>query len=130
MVQGDTVVCGNRQGSSLAHGGGSWSFGAFSPSKPPNEGLEHTFDLRLPRIGEWMGEPRGAACALTIELHRGCQQMRTKESDIHRYVPRYHRGILVMPLGLTNTLVTIQSCRQLLRHLSLWFEAFNKTWED
>jgi hypothetical protein len=36
MVQGDTVVCDNMQGSSLAHGGGQWSFGAFPPGRPPD----------------------------------------------------------------------------------------------
>jgi hypothetical protein len=77
-----------------------------------------------------MGEPRGAAYTSMIELHRGCQQMRIRESDTHRSVPRYHQGILVMPLGLTNTLVTLQSCRQLSRHLLLWFDALSRTWED
>jgi hypothetical protein len=37
-----------------------------------------------------------------------------------------------MPLGLTNTLVTFQSCRQWQRHLLLLFDAlviYNRTWE-
>jgi hypothetical protein len=39
MVQGDTVVCNNMQGSSLEHGSGQWNFGVFPPGRPPNRGL-------------------------------------------------------------------------------------------
>jgi hypothetical protein len=45
------------QGYSLPHGIIQWSFGAFPPGRPPNRVLEHTIELRLPRISEWMGEP-------------------------------------------------------------------------
>jgi hypothetical protein len=124
------VVYDSMQGSSLAHGSGQWSFGAFPLGRPPDRGLEHTLDLRLPRIGEWMGEPRGATYTLIVKLRRRCQQMRIREPNTCKSIPRYHQGILVMPLGLTNTLVTLQSCRQLSRHLSLWFDALRKTWED
>jgi hypothetical protein len=124
------VVCDSMQGSSLAHSSGQWSFGAFPPGRPPDRGLEHTLDLRLPRIREWMGEPRGATYTSIIELRRGCQQMRIRELDTHRSVPRYHQGILVVPLGLTNTVVTLKSCAQLSRHISLWFDALGRTWED
>jgi hypothetical protein len=55
--------------------------------------------------------------------------MTMRESDTHRYVPRYHQATLVMPWGLTNTLVTLQHGRQLPRHL-LWFDALNRTWEE
>jgi hypothetical protein len=44
------------QGYSLPHGIIQWSFGA-SPGRTPNRFLEHTIELRLPRISEWMGEP-------------------------------------------------------------------------
>jgi hypothetical protein len=45
------------QGYSLPHGIIQWSFGEFPPRRPPNRVLEHTIELRLPRISEWMGEP-------------------------------------------------------------------------
>jgi hypothetical protein len=56
--------------------------------------------------------------------------MRIRESDTHRFVPGYHQEILVMPLGLIDTLVTLQSCRQLLRKLLLWSNALSRIWED
>jgi hypothetical protein len=130
LVQGDTVVCGNMQGFSLAYGSGQWSFGVFPPGRPPNKVLEHTLDLRLPRIEEWMGQPQGAAYTSIIELHRGCQQMRIREPKTHRSVPKYHQGVFVMTLGLTNTLVTLQSYRHLSRHLLLWVDALSRTRED
>jgi hypothetical protein len=132
MVQEDTVVCSSMQESSLAYSSVQWSFGAFPPGRPPDRDLEHTIDLRLPRIGERMGEPRGATYTSMSDLHWGCQQMRAREQDIHRVVPRYYQGILVMPLGLTNTSVTLQSCRQWQRHLFLLFDALtihSRTWE-
>jgi len=97
---------------------------------PPDGGLENAINLRLPKIEEWMGEPRGAAYTLVIEHHQERQQMRIRESDTHRYVPKYHQTTLVMPWGLTNTLVTLQYGRQLSRHLLLWFDALSKTWEE
>jgi hypothetical protein len=102
----------------------------FPPRRPPDRGLEHTLDLRLPRIREWMGEPQGAMYTSMIELHRGCQRMRIKEPDTHRSVPRYHQEILVVPLGLTDTLVTLQSCRQLSRQILWCFDALSEIWED
>jgi hypothetical protein len=99
VVQEDTMVCCSMQGSSWAYSSGQWSFGAFPLGRPPDRGLKHTLDLRLPKIGEQMGEPRGAAYTLMIELHRGCQQMRIRELDTHRSVPRYHQEILVTPWG-------------------------------
>jgi hypothetical protein len=111
MVHGDIMVYKNIQGSSLAHNSGQWSFGAFPLERPPNRGLEHTFDLRLPRIEEWMGEPWRITYTSIVELWCRCQQMRIGEMVTHKSVPRYHEGILFMPLGLTNTLVTIQYCK-------------------
>jgi hypothetical protein len=73
MVQGDIVVYESMQGSSLAHSSRQWSYGAFPLGRPLDRGLEKTLDLRLPRIGEWMGEPQGAAYTSIFELRRGCQ---------------------------------------------------------
>jgi hypothetical protein len=84
----------------------------FLPGRPPDRDLEHTLDLRLPKTDEWMGEPRGASYTLMVDLHPGYQQMRAREPDSHRSVPEYHQGFLVMPLGLTNASITLQSCRQ------------------
>jgi hypothetical protein len=117
VVQENTMVCDNMQGSSWAYSSGQWSFEVFPLGRPPDRGLKHTLDLRLPKIGEWMGEPRGEAYTSMIKLHRGCQQMRIREPDTHGFVPTYHREILVMPLGLTDTLVTLQFCRKLSRQL-------------
>jgi hypothetical protein len=33
----------------------------FPPGRPPDGVLEHTIDLGLPKIGEWIGEPQGSA---------------------------------------------------------------------
>jgi hypothetical protein len=105
------VVYNGMHDSSLAYNSVQQSVGAFSQGRPPDRGHEHTIDLRLPRIGEGLGEPRGAAYISMIEPHRGYQQMRIREQDTHRSIPRYH-GIWVMPLELTtNTLVTLQSYR-------------------
>jgi hypothetical protein len=104
----------------------------FPPGRPPDRVLEHTIELRLPRIGEWMGEPQGETYPLMIDLHLGYHQMRAREQDTHRSASRLHYDFLVMPLGLTNALVTFQSCRQWQRHLLLLFDAliiYNRTWE-
>jgi hypothetical protein len=79
MGQEDTMVYNGMQDSSLAYNSVQWSFGAFPPGRPPDRGHEHTIDLRLPKIGEGMGEPRGATYISMIEPHRGCQQMRIRE---------------------------------------------------
>jgi hypothetical protein len=120
------------QGYSLALGSVQWSCGVFPPGRPPDRVLEHTIELRLPRIGEWMGEPQGATYPLMIDLHLGYHQMRVREQDSHRSASRLHYDLLVIPLGLTNALVTFQSCRQWQRHLLLLFDAliiYNRTWE-
>jgi hypothetical protein len=132
MVQDDSVIANSMQGYSLAHGSVQWSCGVFPPGRPPDRVLEHTIELRLPRINEWMGEPQGAAYPSMIDLHLGYHQMRAREQDSHRSASRLHYDFLVMPLGLTNTLVTFQSCRQWQRHLLLLFDAliiYNRTWE-
>jgi hypothetical protein len=58
--------------------------------------------------------------------------MRDKDQGTHKIFFRLHYDFLVMPLGLTNTLVIVQSCRQWQRHLLLLFDALiicNRTWE-
>jgi hypothetical protein len=58
--------------------------------------------------------------------------MRAREQDSHMYASKLHYDLLVIPLGLTNALVTVQYCRQWKRHLLLLFDAFiiyNMTWE-
>jgi hypothetical protein len=67
VVQDDTMVCDIMH--TWAYNSGQWSFGAFPPGRLLDIGLEHTLDLRLPRIGEWMDEPRGATYTSMIELH-------------------------------------------------------------
>jgi hypothetical protein len=117
----------------LAHGSVQWSFGAFPPGRPPDRVLKHTIELRLPRISEWMGEPRGVSYPSMIDLHLGYHQMRAMEKDTHRSTSILHYDFLVMPLGLTNTLVTFQYCRKWKRNILLLFDAlmvYNKTWED
>jgi hypothetical protein len=104
----------------------------FPPGRPPDRVLRHTIELWLPRISEWMGEPQGEAYPSMIDLHLGCQQMRAREQDSHRFASRLHYDLLVIPLGLTNALVTVQSCRQWKRHLLLLFDAliiYSRTWE-
>jgi hypothetical protein len=51
----------------------------FPPGRPPDKVLEHTIELRFPRISEWMGEPQGKAYPLRIDFHLGYHQMRAKE---------------------------------------------------
>jgi hypothetical protein len=58
MIQDDSVIANSMQGYSLAHDSVQWSCGVFPPRRPPDGVLEHTIELRLPRIGEWMGEPQ------------------------------------------------------------------------
>jgi hypothetical protein len=69
MVQ-DNLVIGSMQGYSLAHDSVQWSFGAFPLVRPPDRVLKHTIELRLPKIGDWMGEPQGATYPSMIDLHR------------------------------------------------------------
>jgi len=57
MVQDDSVIGSNMYEYALVYGSVQGSFGAFPPGRPPNRVLEHTIELRLPRISEWMGEP-------------------------------------------------------------------------
>jgi hypothetical protein len=56
-----TMVYNGMHDYSLAYNSVQWSFATFPPGRPPNRGHEHTIDLRLPRIKEGMGEPRGEA---------------------------------------------------------------------
>lgn len=126
------MVSSSMHESSLAYISVQWSFGAFPLRKPPNRDLEHTIDLRLPRIGKRMGEPHRVAYTSISDLHWGCQQMRAREQVIHRVVPKYYQGFLVMPLGLTNASVTLQSCKQWQRHPLPLFDALtihSRTWE-
>jgi hypothetical protein len=104
----------------------------FSPGRPPDRVLKHTIELWLPRIDEWMGEPRGTTYPSMTNLHLGCQQMRAREQDSHKYASILHYDLWVIPLWLTNALVIVQSCRQWHRHLLLLFDAFiihSKIWE-
>jgi hypothetical protein len=129
MVHDDTMVCNNIQGYTLAHGGVQWSFEAFPPWRPPDRDLEHTIEFGLPRINEGMGELQRVVYPSMIDLHLEYHQMRNKEQDSHKSASRLHYDFLVMPLGLTNALVTFQSCRQWQRHLLLLFDAHSRTWE-
>jgi hypothetical protein len=133
MVQEDIEVCHSIRDYTLAHGGAQQSFGAFPPGRPPHKVIEYTIGLRLPRIGEWMGEPQRAVYPLMIDFHLGYHQAWAREQGTHRVVLGYHHEFLVMPLGLTKALVTFQSFMQWQRHLLLLFDAlilYNRTGED
>jgi hypothetical protein len=54
MVHDDSVIGSSVKGYSLAHSSVQWIFGVF----PPDRVLSIPLSLRLPRIGEWMGEPQ------------------------------------------------------------------------
>jgi hypothetical protein len=116
----------------LAHDSVQWSFGEFLPRIPLGKVFENTIELRLYRIGEWMGETKGEAYPSMIDLHQGYHQIRAREKDSHRSASKLHHDFLVMPLGLTNALVIFQSCRKWKRHILLLFDAliiYSRTWE-
>jgi hypothetical protein len=132
MVHDDSVIGSSMQEYSLAHGSVQWIFWLFLPGRPPDKVIKNTIELRLPKIGEWMGEPQEEGYLSMINLHLGYHHMRAKEKDTHRYASRLHYEFMVMPLGLTNALVTFQSCRKWKRHLLLLFDSliiYSKTWE-
>jgi hypothetical protein len=58
-----------------------------------------------------------------IDVHLRYHQAWAREQGTHMYVPGYHHEFVVMPLGLTNALVTFQSFMQWKRHLLLLFDA-------
>jgi hypothetical protein len=69
-------------------------------------------------------------CPSMIDLHLGYHEMRAKEKDTHSSASILHYDFLVMPLGLTNALVTFQSGWQWQRHLMFLFDAltiYNRT---
>jgi hypothetical protein len=77
-----------------------------------------------------MGEPQRAVYPSMIDFHLGYHQAWAREQGTHRSILRYHHEFLVMPLGLTNALVTFQSFMQWQRHLLLLFDAlivYNRT---
>ena len=76
----------------------------FSPGKPPDRVIEHTIDLRLPRIDEWMGEPQGVAYLLMINFQWGYHHTRVRKSNTHSVAFGCHYEFWVTPLGLTDTL--------------------------
>jgi hypothetical protein len=86
MVQDDSKIDSSMQGYSLACDSVQWSCGVCSPRRFPDRVLKHTIELRLPRIGEWMGEPQGAAYPLMIDLHQGYHQMRARDERSHLLV--------------------------------------------
>jgi hypothetical protein len=111
-IQGDTRVCHNIHNYTLAHGGAQQSFGAFPPGRPPHRAIEYTIGLRLPRISEWMGEPQQAVYPSMVDFHLGYHQAWVREQGTHMPVLGCHHEFLVIPLGLTNALVTFQSLMQ------------------
>jgi hypothetical protein len=100
------MIRNSMNGYSLIHDSVQWSFRSFSLGRPPNRVLEHTINLRLPRIDEWMGEPQGTTYPSMIDFHLGYHQMRARTKDSHRSSSRPHYDLLIIPLGLTNALVT------------------------
>jgi hypothetical protein len=130
MEHAETVVCNSIEDSSLAHGGVQWSFGVFPLGRPLDIYFKHAIELRLPRIDEWMGEPQRAIHLSMSYIHRGCHQTWERENDTHIYSSRRYHDLLVIPLGLTNALFVVQSCRQWQRHLLIdAFIVHNMTWE-
>jgi hypothetical protein len=68
-----------------------------------------------------------------IDFHLGYHEAWAKEQGTHKFIPDYHHEFVVMPLGLTNALVTFQSFMQWWRHLLLLFDALivcNRTGKD
>jgi hypothetical protein len=121
------------QGYSLAHGSAQWISRVFPLGRPPHRVLDHTIELRLPKIGEWMGEPQGETYPSMIDLHIGYHKMRARDRDIHRSSSQLHYVFLVIHLGLTNALVIFQYCKQWKRNLLLLFDAlmvYNRIGED
>jgi hypothetical protein len=106
MVQDDLGIDNNVQGYSLALGSVQCICGVSSSGRPPDRVHEHTIELRLPVIGEWVGEPQGVAYPFMISLHLGYHHMRAREKNTHRSTSTLHYDFLVMTLGLTNVLVT------------------------
>jgi hypothetical protein len=84
-----------------------WSGRVFPPGRPPDKFHENTIELRLLNIGEWEGGPQGEAYPLMINLHLGYHQMRVKVQDSHMCSSIFHYDFMVMPVGLTNALVTL-----------------------
>jgi hypothetical protein len=87
------------QGYSLAHDSAQWSFGEFPLGRPLDRVLEHTIQLRLPKINEWMGEPQGATYPLMVDFHLGYHQMRGREHDSRRSTYIFHYISWLCPCG-------------------------------
>ena len=60
----------------------------------------------LPRIDDLFDQLKGASVFLKIELRYEFDQLRIKDTDVHKttFKTRYvHYEFIVMPFGLTNT---------------------------
>jgi len=115
------------------YGGVQWVFGVFLLGRPLDRGVEHTLGFDLPRIDEWMDELHGLVYSSKTDLRLGYHQVRDKKKDTHRIAFESYYELLVIPMGMTNTPDTVQSCMQLWRILLLLFDTlitYNRTWED
>jgi len=52
MIQDNSVICNSMQGYSLAPSSVQWSLGVSLPGRPPDRVLEHTIELKLPKIDD------------------------------------------------------------------------------
>jgi hypothetical protein len=131
VVHDDTMVCSGIQQYTMVYDGVQWVFGMFPLGRPPDRDFRHIIEFGSPRIDEWMDELHGEEYSSEIDLRLGYHQSRDREKDTHRISLRCYLESLVIPLGLTNTPDTFQSCRQWQWHLVLFSDAnsiFNRTW--
>jgi hypothetical protein len=125
VVYSNVVMCNGMQWYAKEYSGTHWEacdgIGvAWSPGDYSDSPLAHR--------DEFHGAVHSSKIDLRLEYHH----MSAKEKESHMFAPILHYDLLVMPLGLTNTLVIFQSYRKWQRYLLLLFDAliiYNRTWE-
>ena len=74
----------------------------FPPGRPSDRVIEHTIDLRLPKIEEWMGKPHIVVYPSMNEFQWGYQQTRDRGLTTNNVSFKCCYELLVTPLGLTS----------------------------